>query len=280
MSEVFAQPHQRAQTGMPLNQMAPPQQMQGQQPYNPYQQHQMMMMSTHPQQQQQQQGQIQMVIVPQQQQQQQQQQQNIQIVQGQLNPNQIMQQQQHYAMAGHPNVVVSNQMRVGVQGQQMQPNSPYLIQQQQVQPQPGQMQPQQQYAQIQQPQQPVQMQMMSMPPQQPPQQPVQPQQQPAEVETNRLEVNENLKKGKKERSISKMLIAVSTNYLIGNLPNALGVIFLQIFGSTSSIYNYINVTSTTIGGLSHIFYLFIFAAYSDKYRKALIKQFEYEPPNL
>jgi len=103
---------------------------------------------------------------------------------------------------------------------------------------------------------------------------------PEEIETNKLEVAKNLKRGKKERSISKLLIAVSTNYLIGNLPNALGVIFLQIFGSTSIIYIYINLVGTIVGGLSHILYLFIFAAFSDVYRKALIKQFEYKSPNF
>ena len=100
-------------------------------------------------------------------------------------------------------------------------------------------------------------------------------------EQNSVVINENQrklaekirKKVKKETRITRILLAMSLNYLIGNFPSNLTVIIFQQLGATSMIYNYYSITALMFTLLSHGMYTLLYLFLNSTYRNTLFQLF-------
>ncbi len=81
------------------------------------------------------------------------------------------------------------------------------------------------------------------------------------------------KKVKKETRITRILLAMSINYLIGNLPCNLTVFILQKLGATSIIYNYYSMSALVFTLFSHGMYTFLYYFLNPTYKNSLFQLF-------
>jgi len=81
------------------------------------------------------------------------------------------------------------------------------------------------------------------------------------------------KKVKKEKSITKILVVMSLNYLIGNVPNGLVTVIYQLLGPTSTVYNYFTLVALLMAILSHGSNIFLYFIYNPTYKNYLLSLF-------
>ncbi len=81
------------------------------------------------------------------------------------------------------------------------------------------------------------------------------------------------KKVKKEKSITKILVVMSLNYLIGNVPNGLVTVIYQLLGPTSTVYNYFALVALLMAILSHGSNIFLYFIYYPSYKNYLLSLF-------
>ncbi len=91
-------------------------------------------------------------------------------------------------------------------------------------------------------------------------------------EDTRMNKTEN-RQTKKIVDVSKLLLAINTNFLIGTLPNYLSPVLYLIFGSKSQLYAYYSTITSIILILSHFNYIFLYTFLNRAFRRTLFSIF-------
>jgi len=88
----------------------------------------------------------------------------------------------------------------------------------------------------------------------------------------RINQTEN-RQTKKLVNISRLLLAINTNYLIGTIPNSLSPVLFLIFGRQSQLFVYYSTLTTILLILSHFNYIFLYTFLNRSFRKTLLSVF-------
>lgn len=81
-----------------------------------------------------------------------------------------------------------------------------------------------------------------------------------------------IKKQKKETRVTKMVLSMSLNYIIGNILASLSPILFQ-FSVNSTFYGYYGSVTNITSYLSHGSYLFLFYIFNPTFRRVFLETF-------
>ena len=89
----------------------------------------------------------------------------------------------------------------------------------------------------------------------------------------KLENGGGFKKKKKLENSTKLLLAINTNYVLGNIPESLSQFLFVLLGSNSIFYNYYYLTASIIMIFSHFLYIIIYYKYNHTFKKIILETF-------
>ncbi len=84
--------------------------------------------------------------------------------------------------------------------------------------------------------------------------------------------NKKAKKVKKENRVTKMVLSMSLNYIVGNFLNYLSPILFQL-GLNSTLYAYYGLLANILVILSHFTYMIWYYKFNQLYKKTLLETF-------
>jgi len=90
---------------------------------------------------------------------------------------------------------------------------------------------------------------------------------------NNLENCVELKKKKKLKNSTKLVLAINSNYVLGNTPASLSQLLFVLLGSKSIFYNYYYLTASVIMIVSHLFYIFIYYKFNRTFKAIFFETF-------